>query len=116
MKFEDHCARTKELIGLEMPEVHKYIDKYYPYFRSTAHWGILHHAKGVDHLVDLFGKNYGYEGSILVRIAAEKHILDDIGYIPKDLEELENELFFYSIEEQESFTKLFEEEYNGKSE
>lgn len=90
MKFEDHCEKTKERIGLGMPEVHRYLDQYYPHFRTSTHWLILHHQKGIDKIVRMFGQNYGYEGDILVRQAAEGHVMDDMGFIgfePVDLKE-----------------------------
>jgi hypothetical protein len=95
MKFDDHCSRTKERIGHEMPEVHKYLDQYFPLFRSTNHWLVLHHMKGVEKLVRMFGDNYGYEGRILVRQAVEGHIIDDMGTVyfePVDMEHLFFEL------------------------
>lgn len=95
MKFEDHCERTKQRTGFEMPEVHTYLDQYFPLFRSTNHWLVLHHAKGVDKIVRLFGENYGHEGPLLVRIATEGHITDDMGCVymePSDMEHLFFEL------------------------
>ena len=111
MKFEDHCQKTKELIGVEMPEVHKYLDQYFPYFRSTSHWLILHHRKGVERIVRLFWDRYGYEGKILVRQATEQHIIDDIGFVAEEPCDLEKYNLILNIEDEELIEKFLNKEF-----
>lgn len=103
MKFEDHCKNTKDRIGLEMPEVHKYLDQYFPIFRSTAHWGILHHMKGLQKIVRMFGDDYGYEGRILVRQAVEGHIIDDMGMVYEEPSDMQHLIFFLDDKDEREF-------------
>lgn len=105
MKFEDHCKRTKERTGFEMPEVHRYLDQYFPLFRSTTHWIILHHQKGVEKIINLYGDSYGLEGRYLVRIAAEGHIKDDMN----DLYEEPTDMMQFFVEFDENDKKHLDE-------
>lgn len=112
MKFEDHCERTKQRTGFEMPEVHRYLDQYFPYFRSANHWLILHHRKGIDKIVRMFGNNYGYEGSVLVRIAAEGHIVDDMGEVFEEPSDMEHFFMVLHDEDEMWLDKLLAKEFS----
>ena len=103
MMFDDHRARSVANCGYDMPEVHKYLDQYFPVFRTGTHRLILHHQLGVSKLVNMFGDNYGYEGRILVRQVAELHIKDDLGFVPESWHEMEDLKFFLDDREEREF-------------
>jgi CBS domain-containing protein len=108
MELEKHCEHTRVVFGKDYREIHEFLDKYFDYiafekqmsctdgdyysehFDFFAHRKILHHAEGIELVVDFF-KQKGYDEDI-IRKVAQIHVMDDYsGYIPlkKDFENLD---------------------------
>jgi hypothetical protein len=70
-------SNEETLTGRELlhANVHTHMNAYRAVV-GDAHALIFHHAKGVEHMV----KHYGTQA----RTIAERHIMDDFGYIPRD--------------------------------
>lgn len=87
MRFEQHCARCKELLGEEFPQVHRWLDELaWKRDHSRGAWALdeashsgptnpyhrkhRHNCVGIEHVF----KTWGPEAAE----AAKLHILDDL--------------------------------------
>lgn len=75
MRQAEHEARCQEILGQPWPEVHEFLDQFFPRYQSYSHRVILHHQAGIAHLRRRLGE--------AARAAAELHIRDDLGFIPR---------------------------------
>jgi hypothetical protein len=74
MLFKEHCARTKEALGSDWAELHRWFDQYAEEYCGW-HRVILHHGLGIERAVEVFGER--------AREAARMHVRDDFdGRIP----------------------------------
>ncbi len=76
-EHEDICL---EKFGERFEEIHRFLDQYFADF-GIWHRRIFHHTEGIKLIVEKFGQE--------ARKAAEQHIIDDIGHIPKDWNSVE---------------------------
>lgn len=101
MEEQEHRERIlkvlqekKEFVDLDPEKVEQIINKVNCYLDAYASYGdepdtriahreIRHHTDGIEELTERFSLIYGKRYSYLIRSIAEKHILDDMGYIPK---------------------------------
>lgn len=100
MRIEEHCEKTRVMLGEGYKEIHNYIDRhfdwvtyeklcsltggdYYPDMESIdifKHRELEHHREGIELIVEHFSGAYPEE---IVRKVAERHIRDDYqGYLP----------------------------------
>lgn len=75
MRQEEHEAHCQEILGQPWPEVHEFLDQFFQRYRSYSHRIILHHQAGIAHLRQRLGE--------AARAAAELHVKDDMGFIPR---------------------------------
>jgi len=72
MKHSIHRKVSKEHLGDEYYDVHRFLDQYM--LKSKKYRLLFHHKEGLDFIEKLFGKK--------VRKAAEFHVKVDFGKIP----------------------------------
>ncbi len=87
-EHEKECVR---LLGRPWTEVHVFLDQYSAKFRGFLHRRLLHHRLGIEAVVMRFGDG--------ARHAAELHVEQDLGFVPKDWRELDEYCFFLGDEE-----------------
>jgi hypothetical protein len=71
MMFNEHCRITKELLGEEFQEVHKWLDEFHgkePY--HTKHRFLRHHKQGIEEVRKIYGDK--------AALAAKQHVLSDL--------------------------------------
>lgn len=82
-----HSVRSAELFG-GIPEdylaIHNWFDASKAFLPDLRHRALRHHAKGIFLCENLFGITIATSAgkTIPVRIIAEQHIQDDLGWIP----------------------------------
>jgi hypothetical protein len=74
MEIDKHCKNTMSILGKPYREIHMAIDQFYPNYRGSMHWIVLHHQLGIELLVERYGEE--------ARRPAEIHIEDDMGFVP----------------------------------
>jgi CBS domain-containing protein len=102
MRLEEHCKRTRQLIGAEYEDIHKYLDRnfdhycfmkhsmmtsgdWYPgekRFDPFSHRKLEHHKEGIEKVLEHFLGIYPFDD---IKRVCEQHIRDDYdGYIPSE--------------------------------
>jgi len=102
-----HEERCIEELGLAYKKVHELLDFYYDHFRSLFHRCALHHRKGIELIVAQMADEYGEEEA---RAAAELHIMDDLGRIPEDWNDM-NDCWIPLGNEEELMHKIINDLY-----
>lgn len=64
-------------------EIHNWLDETKQYTGDWSHRALRHHSAGVEWCIERFGHFINIENKeIPVKIIAEKHIIEDCGFIP----------------------------------
>ena len=96
MMREEHARSCEAAFGEGFREVHDFLDQYAHRF-PRIHRKLYHHKKGVELIVAKFGPE--------ARKAAERHIVEDEGFVPED--------HTYFEADDPDLLKLVEETYGG---
>jgi DNA-binding GntR family transcriptional regulator len=81
--FIEHCKDCKEQLGEEFPQVHKWLDEYFPILHFDArHRDVRHHEEGIEEVRKMWGDRAAE--------AARVHISKDFdGWVPKTPNEVQ---------------------------
>jgi hypothetical protein len=80
MKQEEHENISLAMFGEKHQKVHEFLDQFFPKY-GIYHRVVLHHRLGITLVVQKFSES--------ARLAAEQHIMDDMGCIPNDFREFD---------------------------
>jgi len=100
---QQHEQACQQEFGHSFPDVHTFLDQYYPRFPGQNHRILLHHQLGVELVIKKFGEH--------ARGPAEQHIKLDWGFLPKSWEELEQYWMPLSLEEEKAIELELEKLY-----
>ncbi len=76
MNRKRHGESCKAAFGRDFAEVHDFLDGYAEQFPRGEHRKLYHHRRGIALIVRMFGDDAAK--------AAERHILEDLGFVPED--------------------------------
>lgn len=87
-EFEEHCKETEKILGKRFEDVHEFLDVFAESF-GVAHRMIFHNTHGVEVVRKFFGEESAK--------AAEIHIKQDCGNIPKPEDWLDADYFINGV-------------------
>ncbi len=91
MHFDDHVKHTLRIYWRRAEEVHIFLDQFFSKYRDT-HRRLLHHRLGIALVVEKFGEE--------ARGPAERHIEDDMGFVPKTWLDHDPYVFYLDLDEE----------------
>jgi DNA-binding GntR family transcriptional regulator len=82
--FKEHCRECKEKLGEEFPQVHKWLDEFFPRLGfDVRHRDVRHHEDGIEEVRKMWGDEAAE--------AARLHIANDFdGWVPKNSLEVQD--------------------------